>query len=287
MKRLKIFSVFCVISAFLMSGFFAQPASAIPGDFNGDGNVNLTDTILLVNYLFKGGAGPANPIDVDVDGSPGINLGDVLQLVGNIMGICNLLPYTGVSIEVGSQIRFSTTVIPADTTPGTPITIPIKIIENVQPDLMGMVVPIQYPNEPDEVEVSLDSITFTDMIPLSWAKGVSIDNPNKRVVFYAYDETGGAPIPAGTIGTVANLHFTRLSLGLPLCMSTTQVPPSHSFMLISAYCADGTSPSERIFTPKMSLVKPGDANGDGQVNMADMVYTGMWLWMGGPPPVGL
>jgi hypothetical protein len=112
------------------------------------------------------------------------------------------------------------------------------------------------------------------------------------VVFYAFDPSGsGTPLDSGTTGTVADLHFTRVSLDtLPLVMSTNQIPPSHNFILISAYCADtlgGTSPSERIFTPKISLARKGDCNGDGEVNIADAVYLVNYLFLGGPPPVGL
>ena len=188
MKEFRVFSACGLVLAFLISGFFAQPAHAIPGDVNGNGVVDSGDLIYLINYLFLPGyPAPPNPIDADVDGSPGINLGDALQLSGFIFTSgCDLLPYTGASVEVGSQIRFSSTVIPPDTVLGTTVTIPVKIIENEGPDLTGMVVPISYANEPGEVEVTLDSVTFTDTIPFGWNTYQNIDNPNKRVVFAAY-----------------------------------------------------------------------------------------------------
>ena len=294
MRKLKIFSVCSVALVFLLSGLFAQPARAILGDVNGNGIVDSGDLVYLVSYLFiPGQPPPPNPIDADVDGSPGINLGDVLQLSGYLfLSDCELLPYTGASVEVGSQIRFSSTVIPPDTIGGTTVTIPVKIIENEGPDLTGMVIPISYASEPGEVEVSLDSVTFTDTIPSGWYTYQNIDNPNKRVVFAAY-APGVSPVPldSGTVGTVAELHFTRISLdSLPLVMSSTQVPPSHSFILISDYCADtlgGTSASERIFTPKISLARAGDCNGDGEVDVGDVMYLINYLFLGTSPPVGL
>jgi hypothetical protein len=51
------------------------------GDANGDGIVNLSDTIYLLNYLFKGGSSP-DPLeagDANCDGS--INLADVIFLL--------------------------------------------------------------------------------------------------------------------------------------------------------------------------------------------------------------
>jgi hypothetical protein len=222
-------------------------------------------------------------------------MGDVLQLNGHLFLGCQLLPYTGASIEIGSQIRFSSRVIPPDpdSIVGTPFTVPVKIIENVGPDLRGMVMPISYTNKSNEVEVTLDSVSFSGgIIPSGWDKGAKIDNPNKRVAIYAYAQWNSAPIDSGDTGTVAYLHFTRLSLGpLLLVMSTTQVPPSHSFILINAYCADttigGTSPSKRIFTPKISLARAGDCNGDGKLDAADVVYLINYLFIEGPPPTGL
>lgn len=290
MKKLKILSVFCV--AFLVCGFFAQPAQAILGDVNGDTWINVFDVVYLLGYLFQNGPPPPNPIDADVDGSPGINLGDVLHLTGYLFLGCELLPYTGASIEIGSQIRFSSTLIPRDSIVGTPFTVPVTMIENVGPDLTGMVIPISYTNKSNEVEVTLDNVTFTGgIIPLDWEKGFRMDNPNKRVVFYAYGQWNSAPIDSGITGMVAQLHFTRLSLGpKPLVMSTTQVPPSHSFILMSAYCADttgGTSPSKRIFTPKLSLALMGDCDGNGKLDAADVVYLSNYLYTKGPPPNGL
>lgn len=294
MRKVKIFSIFCMLWAYLMGGFFAQPAQAILGDVNGDSLVNAADVTDLLDYLFLGEAPPANPIDADVDGSPGINIGDVMQLLGYLFLVSDLIPYTGVSVEVGSQIRLSSTVISPDTIVGTTATIPVKIIENEGPDLTGMVIPLSYASDSGEVEVNLDNITFTGgILPANWSTGSMIDNDSNRVVFYAYDPAPVTPVllDSGTTGTIAELHFTRTSLdSLPLAMSTTQVPPSHSLMLISSYYADtlgGTSPSERIFTPKLSLARKGDCNGDGIINSADVVYLINHLFADGPPPIGL
>lgn len=290
MKKLKILSVFCM--AFLICGLFAQPAWAILGDVNGDTWVNTFDVIYLISYLFQNGPPPPNPIDADVDGSPGINLGDVLQLQGYLFMGCNLIPYTGVSVEVGSNIRISSQIIPPDTTtPGTSVTIPVKIIENEGPYLTGFVIPLSYASDSGQVEVTLDNVSFSGGItPGSWYTGSKIDNVNKRTVFFAYANPQAVDsIDSGTIGVIAELHFTRTSLDpLPLVMSTTQVPPSHSIMLIKSYCAGGeVSPSERIFTPKISLARAGDCNGDGILNASDVVYLTNYLYIGGPPPTGL
>lgn len=290
MKKLKIFSVCSVALVFLVSGFFAQPAMTDPGDVDGDLDTDMFDAIYLLSYLFADGPPPPVPIDADVDGSPGINLGDLLQLNGYLFFECDLIPYTGVSVEVGSQIRISSTLIPPDTILGTTATIPVKIIENGGPYLTGLVIPLSYASGSGQVEVTLDYVDFSGgIVPLDWYTGSKIDNVNRRVVFYAYaDPQGVTPIDSGTVGTIAELHFTRTSLdSLPLVMSTTQMPPSHSLVLIKNYCANGTPPSERIFTPKLSLARKGDCNGDGEVDVGDVMYMINYLFLNASPPIGL
>jgi hypothetical protein len=290
MRKLRIFLACSVAWVFLMSGFFAQPALTDPGDVDHDGDIDIYDSLHLINYLFAGGPPPPVPIDADVDGSPGINLGDLLQLNGFLFFDCNLIAYTGVSVEVGSQIRISSTLIPPDTVAGTTAAVPVKIIENGGPYLTGLVIPLSYASDSGQVEVDLDYVDFSEgIVPVDWYAGSNIDNVNKRVVFYAYaDPEGVTPIDSGTVGTIAELHFTRTSVGsLPLVMSTTQVPPSHSLILIKDYCANGTSPSERIFTPKLSLARKGDCNGDGEVDTGDVMYLINHLFLGASPPIGL
>ncbi len=290
MRKLKIFLVCSVVLVFLVGGFFARPALTDPGDVDHDLDTDLFDAIYLLSYLFADGPPPPVPIDADVDGSPGINLGDLLQLNGFLFFDCDLIAYTGVSVEVGSQIRISSTLIPPDTIAGTTAAVPVRIIENVGPYLTGLVIPLSYASDAGQVEVDLDYVDFSGgIVPLDWYTGSKIDNVNKRVVFYAYaDPLGVTPIDSGTVGTIAQLHFTRTSLdSLPLVMSTTQVPPSHSLILIKDYCANGTSPSERIFTPKLSLARKGDCNGDGEVDVGDVSYLINYLFLGASPPVGL
>ncbi len=289
MKKLAIFLAFCGIIAILGGGFFASSARAILGDINGDGNLIFSsDVLYLINYLFKSGPPPPNPIDADLDGSPGINLGDLLQLIGYHFGGCPLLPYTGASVRVSSQIRFSSDLI-FPMSSGTLDTTYIKIIANGGPDLMGMVIPISYANLPGEVEVDLDQVSFTgSILPAEWNKAAAIDNTNKRVLIYIYPGYPTDPaLVGGTTGIVATLHFTKVSDGDPLAISVTEIPPSHQFILISSYCANGVSPSERIFTPMLSLALNGDVNCDGIVDVGDVVYTINYLFKNGPIPCGM
>ncbi len=274
----------------LFVGFLAAQAGAIPGDVNNDGSIWTDDVVYLVNYLFVNGPAPPNPIDADVDGSPGINMGDVLQLIGHLFIGCNLLPYTGASVRVGSDIRFSSDLIfPMDTLGNVGDTTLIKIISNGGPDLTGMVIPLSFASQLNEVQVTLDNVSFDgSIIPPDWVAYYQVDNVNKTVLLYPYaDGPYDTPIAAGTTGLVATLYFTKVVDGDALAISTTEVPPSHSFTLMSDYCADGTSPSERIFTPMVSLALNGDVNCDGIIDLGDAVYTLNYLFKGGPPPCGL
>jgi len=56
----------------------------MPGDANGDWQVNIGDAVFLINYIFKGGAAP-DPLDIgdtNCDGS--INIGDPVHLINYI-----------------------------------------------------------------------------------------------------------------------------------------------------------------------------------------------------------
>ena len=289
MRKLATFSIFVGLLGFSLCGLFAPRASAIPGDIDGNGSLQMAaDVLYLVQYLFGAGPAPPNPIDADIDGSPGINMGDLLQLIGYYFSSCSFIPYTGASVRVGSQIRFSSDLI--SVADGSTLdTTRINIIANGGPDLMGMVIPLSFANQPDEVEVDLFDVSFDGtIIPPDWDKSYVIDNVNKTVLLRPYaDNTSDTPLLDGTTGLVATLRFTEVADGDPLAMTTTEVPPSHSFSLISAYCANGTSPSERIFSPMLSLALNGDVNCDGIVNIGDVVYTVNYLYKGGPPPCGL
>ncbi len=304
MKKLAILLVFCGFFTILWGGFFAAPASAILGDVNADSIVSVGDIVYLIQYLFQNGNPPVNPIDADVDGSPGINLGDITQLIGHLYPpFCDLLPYSGTSVRVGSEIRFFVDLI-YFSGGNNHETTQIKIIKNGGPDLMGMVIPLSYASRPNEVDVTLDSVSFAgSIIPTDWSRSgsvdfniswpmtVSIDNDNKTVMILPFaNEYTDTPLDSGTTGLVATLYFTKLADGDPLALSATQKPPSHSLMLISSYCADtlgGVSPSERIFTPMLSLALNGDANCDGIIDIGDVVYTINYLFKHGPPPCEL
>ncbi len=61
-----------------------NPAPPVPGDFNDDGDVNVADLTLFVNYVFKGGDAPLKPNAADADGSCEVNVTDLVYMVNYI-----------------------------------------------------------------------------------------------------------------------------------------------------------------------------------------------------------
>lgn len=285
MKKLAIFSVFCGTLAVLLGGFLALPAAAQTGDCNADGVTNISDAICVINYLFHGGA-LGDPINCDADGSPGVNVGDVFQLIGYSTGDCDIQPYTGDDARPSSEIRFGPAVIYFTAPPTT--TTDIEIIENGGPDIMGMVIPLSFANEPNQATVDLQNVTFGPVIPPEWQSSATIDNINKTVLISAFaNSSADPPLAAGTVGVVATLDFLQVAPGGPLCVLCRDLPPSHSFTLIRWYCADlpANPPADRILVPKQALT--GDFNGDAVTNLGDLVYLLNYLFRNGPPPCAL
>ena len=56
---------------------------AIPGDLTGDGSVAVDDLIMLIDYLYAGGA-ITNPCNGDVNGDCRLNLIDVVTIINYI-----------------------------------------------------------------------------------------------------------------------------------------------------------------------------------------------------------
>jgi hypothetical protein len=285
MKKLTVFSFVCGLLVMLSGGFLALPAAAQDGDCNGDGVTNVNDAICVLNYLFHGGT-LDDPINCDADGSPGVNLGDAFQLLGYAYHGCDIQPYTGDDVRPSSEIRFGPAVIHFAVPPTT--TTDIEIIENGGPDIMGMVIPLSFANQPNQATVDLQNVTFGPVIPPEWQASATIDNVNKTVLIYVFaNSPADPPLATGTVGVVATLNFLQVAPGASFCLLCQDMPPSHSFMFIRWYCADlpDNPPAERILAPMQALT--GDFNGDAVTDLGDLVYLLTYLFRNGPPPCAL
>ena len=285
MKKFAIFSLVCGLLAMLSGGFLALPAAAQTGDCNADGDTNMGDAICVINYLFHGST-LGDPINCDADGSPGVNIGDVFQLIGHAYHDCDIQPYAGDDVRPTSQIRFGPAVIHFPDPPTT--TTDIKIIQNGGPDIMGMIIPLSFANEPNQATVDLQNVTFGPVIPPEWQTSAAFSNVNRTLLISAFaNSPADPPLATGTVGVVATLDFLRVAPGASLCVLCRDLPPSHSFTLIRWYCADlpDNPPADRILVPMQALT--GDFTGDAVVNVGDLVYLLNYLYLNGPPPCAL
>ena len=67
----------------IVSGFLAIAATPayVPGDANGDGTLDISDIIFIIQYIFGGGPAPAPAIRADADCSGAIDISDAVYLV--------------------------------------------------------------------------------------------------------------------------------------------------------------------------------------------------------------
>lgn len=63
---------------------FENPAGYICGDANADGNINISDAVYLINYVFVGGAPPAPPESGDANCDASANVSDAVWIINYI-----------------------------------------------------------------------------------------------------------------------------------------------------------------------------------------------------------
>ncbi len=62
--------------------YFGQTSGPRPnGDVTGDGRVNISDIVFVINYLYRGGPPPNDPNYADVNGNCVINIQDISYLI--------------------------------------------------------------------------------------------------------------------------------------------------------------------------------------------------------------
>jgi hypothetical protein len=285
MKKFRIFSIFCVMSAFLIGALFVQPIFAQTGDCNGDGSTTAADVACLINYIFNETPFNGLPIDVDVDGTAGISVGDLHQLIGYLYWGCDLMPYTGLPPSF-SNMKFTFPVMTSGLV-GQTFDATLDLTDNPGPDLMGIVITFSYQHQVGHVGVNLDNVDFTGtIVPAEWQTSADINNLEKKACLWLVPgDPNDPPLAAGTEGLIATLTFTRTEDGAVTFLSPTVYPPTNSPMIITDYCADDTPPEDRVLIPRYVLGRNGDVNLDGLVNIADVVYVINFLFLGGPPPL--
>jgi len=135
----------------------------LPGDCNESGAVDINDAVMLVSYLFAGGASPGTigRINCDCDNNPGITAADAYYLAQQIFDPMFPLFYAcGTSITQTGR-TFVYTEYTADGTTGSNL---IKIYIKTHPDedIVGFHIPFSYASEPGEAVVDVSSIDYTE-----------------------------------------------------------------------------------------------------------------------------
>jgi hypothetical protein len=92
-------------------------------------------------------------------------------------------------------------------------------------------------------------------------------------------------IPSGSDGVIAHITFQVLAEGDPTKLRATYFPPENTMLLISNPYYEAGDPPGRILLPKFDLNVGSDANGDGRVTIADVVYLVNFMFRNGPPPL--
>jgi hypothetical protein len=64
-----------------MTFTYRSPAGYIRGDPDSSGDVNLTDAVLLLNYLFSGGTEPGCPAAADTDRNGEVDMSDAIRIL--------------------------------------------------------------------------------------------------------------------------------------------------------------------------------------------------------------
>ena len=73
-----------VVVSFVMVFAIAAPITGqVCGDFNGNGNIDITEVVAYINYLFQSGAPPVNYGDADIDDHQNVTTRDLFFIVAN------------------------------------------------------------------------------------------------------------------------------------------------------------------------------------------------------------
>lgn len=76
-----------IINCFPYEGYVIPGSGdeTIPGDINGDNKVNISDVMLLINYLSNGSSADINLDAADYNGEGGITISDAIDMVNHIL----------------------------------------------------------------------------------------------------------------------------------------------------------------------------------------------------------
>jgi len=186
------------------------------------------------------------------------------DLLGVLPGPGDSLIVPSVTVDVGSMTQ------PVN----VKLTQPIK----------GASIPIKIPSS-----VAVDSLTRTGLITQDWDYTFSSIKPDSGFIYMAMANSGGDVIPVGE-HTVFNIHFHALESG---CETSSFIQwdtalsgdatRSLLFADVAGQDLEAAFDRERDLTEIPPYV-PGDMDGTGEIDIADLVFMVDFMFNGGPPP---
>jgi hypothetical protein len=258
--------------------------NAQPGDCNGDGYVNSSDAVYIINYLFNNGPGPVNYSDCDCDGFQGVNYGDPIQILYKIFLTGTLFPYPGSDYPQASQVKLffnqqvDFSAIPAVNTLQIYIDVPTGF------DIYNFILPFSFLAETGQTNISVSNIDFTGTVGNPGLICSSIYNAEEMFVLNDCVAIYTPSFLGGSSGLLCTVTFTQDGPtanpnDLRLCTRAPALWP----MLFARSDYNGTD-GIRVFLPEFIRAPYGDGNTDQTVNVSDAVYIINYVFLGGPEP---
>lgn len=244
------------------------------GDIDGDNAISISDLVSLTSYMFSSGSAPSPLARADVDNCGDVNISDLAYLMGNLYAGVPA-PCEGTStccFTAGANnvsVDMSTLVPVVD---GDSVAVSVYLTNNVQ--LAGFSLGFHYNS--NDIEAS--SVSFAgSIIPAGAQKGSKFVPADNKVLILDVGPTAGSYIPIQAGGLLAKIWF-QVPLGTPAQVAKLDsafVAPAGEFIL-SPPGGGSISPGfqDCSHTAEIVIGRPyvcGDANGDGTVNISDVV----------------
>jgi hypothetical protein len=253
----------------------APAVMGVTGDCDGNGMMNISDSVWLLQWLFAGGPPPVSFTDCDCDGFPGVNYGDATHITGMVFGGASGYPWPGSDLMAPSDLHISIVGSPG----GTPVFVTRSTIWINNPSLLegGMTLPFSFAPDPGEADLMCTAVT---MGPAFGAIAPVIDNVNQTIMLSA----GSVAATTGWV-ILCQADFALdpggTGPGAAVCLDPT--PVGAVFPLAVAKKAYDGINFTRMQFPNFGD-KPGDVDCSGGISISDAVSIINYIFAGGRAP---
>ncbi len=282
MSRILLLITVTILFTFLPSNAHAQAC----GDANGNGVLNVSDIVYMLNYLFEAGPPPPDFDIADFDLHQEWTVNDASIILSCTFGGCDPSQFCPPTIPAwnpvatdGFRIRH-TAAFPAhldhsvvnlalDATGLTGFQLPVRILVDT------------IPAQIDSVQFPVNGSIFEgnpNFLVLPSAPGVFV---MASLPIFTYP-SGSAPLARVFISTSVDTASRLIHLEFADYVPA-QAPVGHDTP-ITPMIATWNVPVKPSFLGTCCLV-PGDANGDGACTISDAIYLINYYFAGGPAPM--